>query len=153
MFDFRGNDVYTIGRLRGEVDRLLSGFLEGFHGRNGDNGSAYPTGVFPAVNLWEDEGNFHAEAELPGIRLEDLDISVIGNELLIKGTRKTAAADEVHFHRRDRAEGAFAKVLQFPAAIMADKVQASMKDGVLTVTLPKAEAVKPKKIPVTLVTK
>jgi HSP20 family protein len=153
MFEFRGNELHTIGRLRGEVDSLLSGFLEGFHGRNGDNGSAYPTGVFPAVNLWEDESNFHAEAELPGIRMEDLDISVVGNELLVKGTRKTALGDDVHYHRRDRAEGAFAKVLRLPAAIQADKVQARMKDGVLTVTLPKAEAVKPKKIPVTLVTK
>ncbi|HVR73384.1 MAG TPA: Hsp20/alpha crystallin family protein [Planctomycetota bacterium] len=153
MFDFRGNEFHTIGRLRGEVDRLLSGFLEGLHGQNGDQDSAYPTGVFPPVNLWEDEGNFHAEAELPGIRMEDLDISVVGNELILKGSRKTVLKDDVHYHRRDRAEGAFAKVLRLPAAIQADKVQARMKDGVLTVTLPKAEAVKPKRIPVTLVSK
>jgi HSP20 family protein len=88
------------------------------------------------------------EAELPGVKDEDLEISVTGNELLLKGRRPDIEEKNVAFHRRERSAGDFERVLRLPAEIDAQKVEASLADGVLLLTLPKAEAAKPKKITV-----
>ena len=123
-------------QLRTEVDRLMEDFL----GRQGGGRN------YPAVNLWEGEQELVAEAELPGFKREELDITVVGNELTIKGTRVDTDEAGVTYHRRERGKGEFARVLKLPVEIAADKVEASFHDGVLRIRLPKAEAVLPKKI-------
>jgi HSP20 family protein len=133
-------------QLRDEVDRLFSNLV------------AHPTVAgatrfvtgreFPLVNLWEDMENVYAESELPGVRPEDLDVSVIGDELLIKGRRGEAAETQMTYHRRERAMGTFNRTVPLPSEVAADRVQASLKDGVLLVTLPKAESAKPRKVQV-----
>jgi HSP20 family protein len=101
------------------------------------------------VNIWQNENDVFAEAEVPGVKGEDLDISVVGNELTIKGNRQPAGDENTAYHRRERGAGAFARVIRLPVDVEADKVQASLRHGVLTLTLPKAEAAKPRKINVT----
>jgi len=110
-------------------------------------------GAFPALNLWEDEQNIYAEAELPGLRMEDLEVYVVGNELTIKGERKDEFREKAGYHRRERGVGAFSRVLQLPAELDADRVEAVLKNGVLTITLPKAEKAKPRKVQVKALTK
>jgi HSP20 family protein len=136
-------DGFNLGRLRGELDRLFGtylGDLEAWRPRDG--------GGSPAVNLWEDESAFHAEAEVPGLRMEDLEVQVIGNELVIKGMRKAEDRSSVTYHREERGAGRFGRVIRLPAEVDAGKVQATLRDGILTITLPKAEAARPRKIDV-----
>lgn len=105
--------------------------------------------VFPALNSWEDEQNVYVEAELPGWALGELEICMAGNELTIAGRRAEREVDKgVTLHRRERLSGqaAFKRSLEFGVPIDAERVGATLERGVLTVTLPKAAAAKPKKI-------
>jgi HSP20 family protein len=104
--------------------------------------------VFPALNIWEQGDELFAEAELPGVKSENLDISVIGSQLTIKGQRQDTAEDRAAYHRRERGLGAFTRVVRLPFEINAARVQATLHDGILLITLPKAESAKPRKIQV-----
>ena len=106
--------------------------------------------AYPALNLWDDGDAFHAEAELPGFTIDDLDLSVAGAELRIRGRRESRSKEGWAIHRRERPSGEFARTITFPAEIDADRVQAALKDGVLSITLPKAPSAKPRKIDVRL---
>lgn len=125
--------------LRREVDRLF----ESFNGEAGYRGRA-----FPHVNLWEEGDNLYLEAELPGVSQGDLDISAVGNELTLRGKRSPRQGENVAYHRQERGVGEFARVVKLPFEVDADKIEATLKDGVLTLTLPKAEAAKARKIKV-----
>jgi HSP20 family protein len=130
------------------MDRLFSDFFEPaprsrLHGAWGNES--------PALNVWEDEANYYAEAELPGYKLDELEIFVVKNELTLKGERKAVEeAKDATFHRRERTEGVFSRILRLPTDVDAEKVHAKLKDGVLTITLPKAEATKPRKISIAI---
>jgi HSP20 family protein len=103
---------------------------------------------FPAVNAWDEGDDIVAEAELPGLKGEEVDISVLGSELTVKGERKPVTEEGTSYHRRERGTGSFTRVLRLPVEVDAEKVQATLRDGVLTVRMPKAEAAKPRKITV-----
>jgi HSP20 family protein len=104
--------------------------------------------AYPAINIWEDDAGFHVEAELPGYRLEDLEILVEGQNLTLKGERQAAPVEGVTCHRRERNGAAFSRVVRLPLDVEAGKVEATLKDGILMVHLPKAESAKVRKIPV-----
>lgn len=136
-----------MGRLRGEMDRVFGRFGLPLAGANGRQSLA-PT-QYPAVNLWEDGDNYYAEAELPGIGMDDLEIYVNGGtQLIIKGERKEPACEQGAWHRRERGYGKFAKTLELPSPVNEESVAASLKQGVLMVTLPKREEAKPRRIEV-----
>ena len=102
---------------------------------------------YPAVNIWSNEDGLFVSAEMPGVHVDDLDISVNNDMLTISGQRSSdEIPDETHFHRQERRFGEFSRTIQLPFAVDADKVEASFKDGVLSITLPKVEAEKPKQI-------
>ena len=104
---------------------------------------------YPAINVWTKEDGQYVSAEMPGIRVEDIDISVNGDVLTISGERNPdAVPDEVHFHRKERGFGKFSRTIQLPFAVDTGKVEANFKDGVLNITLPRIEAELPKKIAV-----
>lgn len=104
---------------------------------------------YPLVNLWEDDDFVYAEAELPGIKLEALEIFVNGANLLtIKGERKQPAPEKVEWHRQERGFGVFERTIELPVGVDAGKVDARLENGVLTIKMPKVPAAKPKKIPV-----
>lgn len=94
---------------------------------------------FPALNVWEDEQGYHVEAELPGLKLEDLELTVSGNELTLKGQRKEPQAGQA-YHRRERGTGSFSRILRFPVDLDAEKAQAVLEQGILTLHLPRHEA-------------
>lgn len=102
----------------------------------------------PALNVSEDGDQLHVEAELPGLKAEDLDITVSGNELTLKGGRKTADDEAATYHRRERPSAEFSRTITLPYEIDQEKVEARMQDGVLALTLRKAPRLKPCKIEV-----
>jgi HSP20 family protein len=142
----RTGNLFPFSQLRQEVDRALSSAL------TGAPGAWLPefaqSRVFPALNVWEQADELFVEAELPGLKADDLDISVEGDVLTIKGQRGEAAPQGATFHRRERGVGPFSRVLRLPVPVDADRVRAAFRDGVLLVTLPKAEEAKPRKIKV-----
>jgi HSP20 family protein len=103
---------------------------------------------FPAVNAWEDEKAFHVEAELPGFEEKDLSLTVLGNELRLEGKREEKQEENAKVYHRERYAGEFARILRFPVDVDEGKIEARFKNGLLTVTLPKAAASLPRKIEV-----
>jgi HSP20 family protein len=102
---------------------------------------------YPLVNVWEDGDNLHIEAELPGLRLEDLEIYVTGNnQLTLKGERKPAAPEKSVGHRQERAFGKFVRTLTLPYPVDPNKVEARFENGILQIDLAKHESAKPRKI-------
>jgi HSP20 family protein len=105
----------------------------------------------PALDVREDKDKFVIRAELPGLKREDIDVSLQDGALVISGERKFEKTEEgVEVHRQERYYGKFERTLTLPEPVAADKVKAEYKDGVLTVTLPKTEEAKPKKIDVSV---
>jgi HSP20 family protein len=132
-----------MGQFREEMDRLFDSFGFG-DGRWPSLAAAYPT-----VNLWEDGDHVYAEAELPGMELSDLEIYVTGgNQLTLKGERKEPAFGKGVWHRQERGFGMFTRVITLPVDVDADQVEARFAHGVLTITMPKSETAKPRKITV-----
>jgi HSP20 family protein len=106
-------------------------------------------GVFPAINVSETGESLLVRAELPGIKPDDLDITVEDNTLTLAGKREMPAETEkVSYHRREREWGSFRRSFSLPNKVDADKVQARYADGILTVELPKAAEARPKQITV-----
>jgi HSP20 family protein len=127
--------------LRGDLSNLFDGFLdEPFF-------AARPT-AWPALNVWEEGDHLFAEAELPGMKMEELDVSVMGRQLTIKGQRAAGPNVNFTYHRRERGVGDFARTITLPVEIDSAAVEATLKDGVLTIKLPKAPEARPRKIDV-----
>lgn len=115
---------------------------------NGERGAA-GTGEFPPVNVWAGTDDVKVVADVPGLDPDALDISVLGNTLTISGERKPDESKEgTHYHRRERGYGKFIRTIELPVDIDSEKVAAECVHGRLTVTLPRAEAAKPKQIAV-----
>ncbi|MBI5866663.1 MAG: Hsp20/alpha crystallin family protein [Planctomycetes bacterium] len=102
----------------------------------------------PLLNIWEEGDSLVAEAELPGVKLDDIEVTVLGNELTIRGSRGSCACEKGAVHRSERNTGAFSRTVALPVEINAERVEAALKDGVLTVVMPKAETAKTRKITV-----
>ena len=100
------------------------------------------------MNLWEDADHVFVEMELPGVKLEDLEILVAGEELAIKGTREIDLPENARWLRRERGHGTFERKTTLPSEVDVDAVEATLRHGVLTVKLPKAEHRRPRKVAV-----
>lgn len=106
-------------------------------------------GWMPAVDVFEKDDRFVVKAELPGMKEDDIDVSVVGDTLSIKGEKKTETeVKDEDYYRCERSYGTFYRSIPLPSNIDANKIEASFDDGVLEVTLPKSAKVKPKKITV-----
>jgi HSP20 family protein len=104
-------------------------------------------GRMPAVDVFEKDDKFVVKAEFPGVKEEDIDVSVVGDTLNIKGEKKTESeVKEEDYYRSERTYGSFYRSIPLPSTVDADKIEASFEDGVLEVTLPKSAEIKPKKI-------
>jgi len=104
---------------------------------------------YPAVNVWEDDSTVHAEAELPGLPQDQVEVYVTeGNQLTVQGERKLAERPSGTWHRRERGFGKFSRTVTLPADVNSEKVEARLENGILHVTLPKSEAARSRKIDV-----
>lgn len=108
-----------------------------------------PSRLFPAVNISENKDKYFVRAELPGIKTDEIDLQVNGRNLTISGERKIQfEGEDAKYHRREREAGKFSRVIGLPGDIDADRVEAKMINGVLTVEIPKSETSRPKQIAV-----
>jgi HSP20 family protein len=148
------NPWQTLESLRRELDRVFdetgmrnepffrTAFLPGRAARR-----------YPLINLYEDKDALYLEALAPGVDPSTLDLHVVGNTLSITGEKRRVAGDirPEAFHRSERATGKFVRHIQLPVEVDEGKVRADYKDGLIIVTLPKAEKAKPKQIAVQVV--
>jgi HSP20 family protein len=101
----------------------------------------------PSINIADSDGNVRVEAELPGMKPEDIDVNVSGDLLTLKGERKEEREEgEEGYTYREIRQGSFQRAVRLPAEVRADKADARFENGVLTVRLPKAEEAKAKQI-------
>jgi HSP20 family protein len=130
--------------LRDELDRLFEAPLTELA-----RGARLLSGWTPALDLFEDSDHVYVRVELPGMKKDDIELSLHDGSLSISGQRKgEEKSQDKEVHRSERFFGRFQRTITLPAAVASDKVKAQYKDGILTVTLPKAEEAKPKKIDV-----
>jgi HSP20 family protein len=143
----RWHHARDVHAMRNEMSRLLDGFLRG--GMQ-DMGARRRDSWTPAVDIYEGDEAFTLKAELPGFSKDDVQVEIKDNRLTLKGERKRESdVKEAQYHRVERVYGAFQRSIKLPAVVDAEKAEAIFKDGVLKLTLPKAEKAKPKQISIT----
>lgn len=106
------------------------------------------SGVFPAMNITEDANSYYVRAELPGIKANDLKLTSVNRTLTLTGEREPVSEEDQSVHRQERSWGQFSRSVTLPNEFNADQVTAHVTNGLLTITLPKAEKVKPRSISV-----
>jgi HSP20 family protein len=131
-----------------DFDQLRRELLRTFEAVAGERAPApAAAGVFPPINVTQDDDHFYVRAEIPGVAAGDLSISALRNRLSISGKREIPREhDRVSYHRKERAEGAFNRTLTLPTPVDADRIEARYAEGILSLTLPKAEEAKPRQI-------
>ncbi len=131
--------------MRGQMDRIMDDWLKEVpSGENGENGGSF---VRLALDVSETENNFVVKASVPGINPDDLEINFTDNTLTIQGETKEERTDEnERYHVRERRFGRFMRSMTLPVAVNSEQIDAQYDNGVLTLTLPKAEETKPRKI-------
>ena len=136
QFPSLGMDPFLeLRRMQSEMNRLFSGF------------SAAAARDFPPINIWLGENSVVVTAELPGVKHEDVNISLQDEVLTLEGSRQPdVRQQDVTWHRRERAYGNFARTVQLPFRVDPQKVQARYTNGVLEIELERIEADRPKKI-------
>jgi len=118
-----------------------------FDSMGGNTFGELGTGVFPPMNITQDNDNLYVRAEVPGIVAKDLEISAMGRRLTISGKREIPKEnDKASYHRKERAEGEFSRTVALPVDFDVGRVDAAYSAGILTVTLPKTETAKPRQI-------
>jgi HSP20 family protein len=132
-----------------ELDRLRRRMNELYGAVSGDAISMPAAGVFPLTNVTEDSSNYYVRAELPGMKPDELNIQVTSDGISISGERKIPEeGNGVRYHRREREAGKFSRSINLPSEIDVKAVEASLDNGILTITIQKAEVAKPRKITV-----
>ncbi len=131
-----------VDRLRRDMDRLFESTLPRAQRQRAPS--------FPAINVWtNDKEGIIVTAELPGVAPEDIEVTVTADTLTLSGKRQPEQTPETtKYHRRERSYGEFNRTVQLPYSVNQEKVKAAAQNGVLQITLPRAEAEKPKQITV-----
>ncbi|UCC11499.1 MAG: Hsp20/alpha crystallin family protein [candidate division WOR-3 bacterium] len=128
--------------LRADMDRLFKTFFTGYP-------EEYEGIWAPVIDIEEDKDNILVKAEIPGLKKEEIKVTVRDNVLSISGERKQEQETKDRlYHRIERSYGKFSRRISLPVAVDADNIKANYKDGILYITLPKPESVKPKQIEV-----
>jgi HSP20 family protein len=139
---FTRHPFQELANLQRQMNRLLQT-------TPGWESSPRRVGVYPLVNISEDHDHVYVRAELPGVRPEDLEITIENQGLVLRGQRRIATEEKnVTYHRRERESGFFRRMLRLPAPVSPQNARAACKDGVLTITLAKPEEIKPRQIAV-----
>jgi HSP20 family protein len=132
----------AMGLLRGRFDNIFSEF-----DRTVGYGKDWSVvGNYPRTNLYDKGNSFELVAEVPGMSSADLDVKIQGNYLEISGKRQVETPDGYRTHRNERGSASFTRSLTLPSEVDSSKVSATLKDGLLVLTLPKSEAAKPRQI-------
>ncbi|MDH3252855.1 MAG: Hsp20/alpha crystallin family protein [Ignavibacteria bacterium] len=134
-------DVLNMQR---EINKMFEGFLRG--GLEEDT-SLFPSAWTPAVDVAEHANEYIVKVELPGVSKDDVKIVMQDNILTIRGDKKQESeTKESDFHRVERSYGSFQRSFTLPTSVRNDRIEANFMDGILSITLPKAEEARPKQI-------
>ncbi|MGB3209589.1 MAG: Hsp20/alpha crystallin family protein [Desulforhopalus sp.] len=128
--------------LRSRMNRLFPD-VGGYYG---ESSGWRVIGGFPRTNMYDNGDSFQVIAELPGVAKEDLNIKIQGNYLELSGVRKSGVPEGYKAHRVERESASFTRSYTLDADVDADRIEAVLNDGLLTLVLPKAEAAKPRQI-------
>ena len=132
-----------------ELESLQQDMNRALAGRSGTgrrNRRAWRSLTYPLMNVWSSSDGLVIDAELPGVDPKDVDVSVMGDELTIRGKVLTEADSGETYHRRERPSGEFERTLQLPFRADAGGVKAQYRNGLLRLTVPRSEEEKPRKI-------
>jgi HSP20 family protein len=133
----------TLRRLNSVLDEAFSNWP--FQQESGSITSSW----YPACDVFEDKEAVKIVAELPGVKSEDVKLSLENNLLTIRGEKKQAAEERSErVHRYERSYGVFERAFVLPSTVDGDKISAECRDGVLTIVVPKVERARPREIPV-----
>jgi len=139
----RRRDPFDV--LQNEINRLFDRDPMDF----GREPALFDEGFAPAIDVSETDNNVEIRCDLPGVRKDDIDISVSGNLLTIKGEKQDEKEEkESTYYRRESWNGSFQRTVSLPESVDADKAKAEMRDGILHLTMPKREEEKRKQIKV-----
>ena len=142
----RKSPFFELTSLQERVNQLFSQAFGGFEGLGFGQPITSPN-FLPPVDILEDDHNIKLKAEIPGVKVEDLAVTLENNVITITGERKFKDEEEEdNFHRIERRYGKFTRSFTLPAGVDSANVNAMFEDGVLNVTLPKREEFKPKQI-------
>ncbi|HXG37856.1 MAG TPA: Hsp20/alpha crystallin family protein [Bacteroidota bacterium] len=137
------SDLWNMQR---EINRVFDNFFRGGVQDDGSLGLSY---WMPAVDIAEHDNEFVVKVELPGVSKDDVKVTLESNILTIRGEKKQdRETKNENYHRLERTYGSFQRSFTLPSSVRSDKIEAVYKDGILTITLPKAEEAKPKLIDV-----
>ena len=137
-----------LAAIRDEMDRLFDEFFNFVPARRRE---LLEGEWLPNIDVAETDDNVIVTAELPGVKQDDVSISVLNDVLTLKGEKKEEKEiKRENYHRIERSYGSFQRSVSLPTGVQADKAKATYKDGVLTVTIPKAESAKPKSIKINI---
>ena len=122
-------------QLQTELDRMVNAAF------------GTPTGLYPLVNVFDAGDAFVVKAEVPGVDPKSVEINVEDDTLTIRGERTfTEPARDAAYHRRERGQGQFRRVVRLPGRLASDEAKATYRDGVLTVRIPKAKETRPRRV-------
>ncbi len=136
------NPIRNLIDARTNIDRIFDEFF-----RTGEGWNEMDKSIVPAVNIEENDENFLITAELPGLSRDDVHIMLENNRLTISGEKKVEEKhDEKNYHRLERRNGKFIRRFDLPGAVDQKKIDAGFNNGILEITIPKAEEAKPRQI-------
>jgi HSP20 family protein len=143
----RWTPMQNLASFQDEMNRMFNEF---FRGGSGEEAGWGVRTWAPPVDIYETDDAVVLKAELPGVSKEDVSVEIHQNTLMLRGERKhEAEVKEENYHRVERAYGTFQRSFVLPTLVDQEHVQATYKDGVLELRLPKSEAAKPKRIAIT----
>ena len=138
-------EQYPMDSLHREINRVFEDFFRDMDRPWGLAGAAAPAVSMPRIDVTEDEHAWHVEAELPGLERKDVELGVEDGVLTISGQKKQESEEKKKdYYRRERSYGSFHRALALPGGVDETKIKASMKNGVLSIDLPKSEQAKQK---------
>ncbi len=137
----RWDKLPTFSTLQEDMNRMLDNFFK--------RETSFDMGWSPKIDILENDNDVTVKAEIPGVDPKEIDISITGDTLTIKGEKKEEKENKgEHYHRVERSYGSFTRTIDLPAHVNTDKVEAKNIHGVIEITLPKMEKSKAKKISV-----
>lgn len=131
---------FDVAKTLDEMDRMFGGPQSCLGLRS------VPRGTFPAINVYDRGESIMLTAEIPGVKADDLDLSVLNDSVTLKGQRTDGAGEEDRYYRKERMTGYFNRTITLPDAVDPESVQAEYRHGILKVTMDKAEEAKARKI-------
>jgi len=134
------NPFYDVDKTLEEFDRIFSAVGRPVGLRS------VPRGTFPPINIYNQDGTTILTAEAPGLNAKDIEISVLGDSVTLKGERKKTTAEDERFYRKERFSGTFSRTVTLPDSVDPDSVKATYNNGVLKIQMNKAKEAKAKKI-------